>query len=106
MLRGKHELFSNSRKPDFAIRGTLLEKSKLVLTGQLICSLVRGLLVEGDGDVDQIVADAVIGTSLIARSRMWPVERGEAIDHVKEPSARFWRRESESLYGCGSDRSR
>ena len=93
MLGAKHEFSSIAGKPDLAARGACLEEPKGMFAGKRKRPLVGSLLVEPDGDIDHVVSDAVIGTSLIARNGIWPVESGEAHDHVKEPSAQFWRSE-------------
>ena len=79
MLGAKHEFSSIAGKPDLAARGACLEEPEGMLAGKLKRPFVRRLLVEPDGDIDHVVADAVIGTSPIARNGIWPVEsRGSA----------------------------
>src|SRR5712671_172673 len=93
MLRCKHEFISNSRQPDFAIGGTRLEKTKAVLTSQLVGSLVCGLLVEGNCNVDQVIANGAAGRSLIARRSARSAESGKTLNHFHEPSSQARRRE-------------
>jgi hypothetical protein len=92
MLRCKHEFNSNSRQPDFTIRRTHLVKTKVVLTSQLASSLVCAVRVGPKCGVDQVIANAIVGRSLITLPTskiqgIRPVESGKTLNHFHEPSS-------------------
>ena len=63
----KNEHGSSTGKPDLSVRGTRLEQTQAVLTGQLVRSFVCSLLVGGNRDVDQELPEAVVGCSSASR---------------------------------------
>jgi hypothetical protein len=77
---------------------TRLAKTKAVLASQLVGSLVCGLLIGPNCNVDQVIANAVGGRSPVTLATpniqaVRSAESGKTLDHFHEPSSQARRRE-------------